>query len=234
MKEKVRIFLRRKGHYIAGALMLAAIVSLMIIGPGRSISYDIASRFTEDHYSKKGTVAEDSSSEDGSVDVYDFSTGEFYKNDDVYDEFFGLKGLSLGYQAHIQDLDGEMFVYNADFTDPVTEDTLKAVSDEIRKKCGQLTADNYYGDITVMKSSERRIQIILDLGNAITDKAILGIFKALGDVGGVEKCVVNGEESKSADTQAETDTSAAPAVSDISSAPETPASSEVSAASAAE
>ena len=181
-------FFRRYGGYICGVIFAAVIVTLAIIGSKHSSS-DILTRYSKEKFMKQ---VEEASSAQDSTDVYDFESGDFYQDDEVYDKFFGVDELSLYYKAHIAGLDGEMFIYDAQFDVTVSDATVRELDEAITRKCGQPSDDNRYGEIFITKKTDSSIEIVLDLGNAYEDKAITGIFKALNELNGVRSVTVNG------------------------------------------
>ncbi len=178
-KEGLQRFMRKRGAYIAGVMLVAAIVALMVIGKTQSVN--IQGRYLMDGVGAK-QKAEDSN---GADQTESFS----------YDQFFGADRLGLGYEAHFEGFDGEMFIYKVELNKDIDDSTLSTFDEQLEKKCGKLTEDNFYGDVTVNKKGPRELQIILDLGNADSDKAILGILKALNEVEGVVKATVNGDDT---------------------------------------
>ena len=177
-KEKLRIFMRRKGQYVAGGLLAAAFIGLMILGMNKSVN--IGSDYINTEKVQKQI---EEKAESLAIDAAD-----------IWDKYYRLDDLGLRYDAHIEDLDGEMFIYSVDFDRAVDDNTVKELDEQIIKKCGKPSDDNYYGEYTIEKSGDKSLKVILDLGSAYDGKAITGIFKALNDIEGVTKTVVNSSE----------------------------------------
>ncbi len=171
--EKLRRFLRRRGGIIIGAAALACVAAVMIIG--RKSAVDIESRYAEQAYEARAE------SEDYMMSI----------PDDIWDSYFGIGELGLYYDAHIEGMDGEMFIYKAEFSRDIGEDTSKEFYAMLEKKCGKLDEDNFYGEVFAEIKSARELEIVLDLGNAAEDKAITGILRALNEIEGVAKVTVN-------------------------------------------
>ena len=175
--SKLQIFLRRNGNYITGGLMAAAFIGLMILGANVSTSIG------EDYISTRKVQEKVQEKVDSYLAQYD--------DENTWDSYFGIKQLGLRYEAHIEALYGEMFTYDVEFDRTVTDDTMLQLKKQIEKKCGVHSADNNYGEYMMSKTDEMKLQIVLDLGNADSDKAVLGILKALDDIDGVVRAVVN-------------------------------------------
>lgn len=180
--EKLGIFLRRYGGYIAGGLLACGLVALGVIGYKGGNS--VAERYYRDYHEKNN-------SEYASRMENDSSFREQTKQE-IYDKVFGIDKLTLKYPAHMKDLDGENFVYWVRFSKDVPKDIDRILFAEIEKKCGKSAEDNYYGYIGISPRPENRtVYIYLDLGNSTDDKAILGILKALNEIDGVESVDIN-------------------------------------------
>ena len=179
--EKLRIFLRRKGEYLIGGALAAAFIGLMILGMNKSVTIG------EDYI---GTKKVQEKIEDKIEEQFG-STSE--AKDDIWDRYYGLNDLGLRYDAHIADLDGEMFIYAVEFDRAVDDSVIKELNEQIVKKCGKPSQDNRYGEYSIQKTGEKSLTVMLDLGSATDTKAITGIFKALNDIDGVTKAVTNGQ-----------------------------------------
>ena len=179
--EKLRIFLRRKGEYLIGGALAAAFIGLMILGMNKSVTIG------EDYI---GTKKVQEKIEDKIEEQFG-STSE--AKDDIWDRYYGLNDLGLRYDAHIADLDGEMFIYAVEFDRAVDDSVIKELNEQIEKKCGKPSQDNRYGEYSIQKTGEKSLTVMLDLGSATDTKAITGIFKALNDIDGVTKAVTNGQ-----------------------------------------
>ncbi len=179
--EKLRIFLRRKGEYLIGGALAAAFIGLMILGMNKSVTIG------EDYI---GTKKVKEKIEDKIEEQFG-STSE--AKDDIWDRYYGLNDLGLRYDAHIADLDGEMFIYAVEFDRAVDDSVIKELNEQIEKKCGKPSQDNRYGEYSIQKTGEKSLTVMLDLGSATDTKAITGIFKALNDIDGVTKAVTNGQ-----------------------------------------
>ena len=173
--DKLRIFLRRKGQYIGLCVMIGALVGLMVLGANKSVVIG------EDYISTPKVQEK----------VQEKLDSMGYSEDEIWDTYYKLDELGLGYEAHIEDLDGEMFLYNVDFDRTVDDSTIKELDEQIVKKCGKPSDDNWYGEYNIVKTGEKTMLISLDLGSTRDDKAVTGIFRALNDVPGVKKAVVN-------------------------------------------
>ena len=179
--EKLRIFLRRKGQYLIGGALAVAFIGLMILGMNKSVTIG------EDYI---GTKKVQEKIEDKIEEQFG-STSE--AKDDIWDRYYGLNDLGLRYDAHIADLDGEMFIYAVEFDRAVDDSVIKELNEQIVKKCGKPSQDNRYGEYSIQKTGEKSLTVMLDLGSATDTKAITGIFKALNDIDGVTKAVTNGQ-----------------------------------------
>ena len=173
--DKLRIFLRRKGHYLVGGALLAAFIGLMILGMTKSVTIG-SDYITTDTVQKQ---------------IIEKAESLAANEDEIWDKYYGLDGLGLKYDAHIEELEGEMFIYSVEFDRAVDDNTVKELDEQIVKKCGKPAEDNNYGEYDIQKTGDRSLQVCLDLGNAYSSKAITGIFKALNDIEGVTKAVVN-------------------------------------------
>ena len=185
--SKLQIFLRRKGNYIAGGLMAAAFIGLMILGA------NVNTAIGEDYISTKKVQERVQEKVDSYLAQYD----------NTWDGYYGIKELGLRYDAHIAAMDGEMFVYDVEFDRAVTDDTVSQLREQIVKKCGEYSEDNNYGEYMIEKTGEKSLRVILDLGNATDAKAITGIFRALDDIDGVVKAVVNDYNTPAASSAAD-------------------------------
>ena len=185
--SKLQIFLRRKGNYIAGGLMAAAFIGLMILGA------NVNTAIGEDYISTKKVQERVQEKVDSYLAQYD----------NTWDGYYGIKELGLRYDAHIAAMDGEMFVYDVEFDRAVTDDTVSQLREQIVKKCGEYSEDNNYGEYMIEKTGEKSLRVILDLGNATDSKAITGIFRALDDIDGVVKAVVNDDSAPPASSEAD-------------------------------
>ncbi|SDB52354.1 hypothetical protein SAMN02910317_02702 [Ruminococcaceae bacterium FB2012] len=179
--EKLRIFLRRKGQYFIGGALVAAFIGLMILGMNKSV-------LIGDDYISTKKVQEKI---EDKIEEQFGSTSE--AKDDIWDRYYGLNDLGLRYDAHIADLDGEMFIYAVEFDRAVDDSVIKELNEQIEKKCGKPSQDNRYGEYSIQKTGEKSLTVMLDLGSATDTKAITGIFKALNDIDGVTKAVTNGQ-----------------------------------------
>ena len=200
--EKLRIFLRRKGQYLIGGALAVAFIGLMILGMNKSVTIG------EDYI---GTKKVQEKIEDKIEEQFG-STSE--AKDDIWDRYYGLNELGLRYDAHIADLEGEMFLYTVELDRAADDSVIKELNEQILKKCGKPSEDNNYGEYSIRKTGDKTLLISLDLGNALDTKAITGIFRALNDIEGVKKAVVNTDSpnekenrklTKAPDADAETD-----------------------------
>lgn len=175
--------MRRKGHYIAGGLMLSALIGLTVLGANVNTSSNISLRYyqymAESGFSKTTESSEDSSQADS------------INEQDLYAQFFGIDKLNLGFETKFGALDGICYSYFAEFSVKVDDNTVKTLKEEITRKCGQLSEDNYYGEITVDIAADNVIRIDLDLSKTYEEKAVTGILKALKDTGNVTKVAIN-------------------------------------------
>ena len=187
-ETKLQAFLRRKGNYLAGGVMAAAFIGLMILGANVNITIG------EDYIYTKKVQEKVLEKVDSYLSEHDNNT---------WDSYYGIKELGLRYDAHIAALDGEMFVYNVEFDRTVTDDTVSQLKEQIVKKCGVYSEDNNYGEYMIEKTGEKSLRVILDLGNATDAKAITGIFRALDDIDGVVKAVVNDYNTPAASSAAD-------------------------------
>lgn len=174
--EKLRRFLRRYGGLCILGLAAAAIITVAVIG--RSSDVNLFDRYLP-------SVPEE--------------TFPNYSEEELWDEVFEVDKLGLKYEAHFKGLDGENFYYTVEFDRPLPDDIEAQVWEQIEKKCGKATEDNYYGCIVISRSknSDSELDIYLDLGSSNDTKAITGILRALNEIEGVKSVLVNDWETYS-------------------------------------
>lgn len=175
--DKLRVFMRRKGQYIGLCVMIGALVGLMILGANKTVIIG------EDYLNTNK----------GQEKVQERLESMGYTEDKIWDTYYKLNELGLGYEAHIEELDGEMFLYNVEFDRAVDDSIIKELDEQIVKKCGKPSDDNWYGEYQITKTGDKTLLVSLDLGSATDSKAVTGIFRALNDIPGVTKAVVNSD-----------------------------------------
>ncbi|MBR6102570.1 MAG: hypothetical protein IKP95_09090 [Ruminococcus sp.] len=180
--EKLKSFLRRKGAYIAGGLILGGIVALAIIGKNSGGSSDVLYRYAEDKAEKEYSRASEEMR----------SPLDSEATEKLYAEVFGIDTEHLKYELDICGIDGENFFYRIYFDRDLPADIVQQFSAEIEKKCGKLAEDNYYGHIDIQAlPEERTVTVYLDLGSSYEMKAINGICRAANEFEGITKVTIN-------------------------------------------
>lgn len=105
-----------------------------------------------------------------------------------------FEALGLYYEASVAGFDGECFDYSVYFEDALTDEKIGEISQaicEFHKPYEE--KDIYLGYIDVSKEDDKA-RIYLDLGNVepeYENTAIHGILKALNNVSGIKKVILN-------------------------------------------
>lgn len=112
-----------------------------------------------------------------------------------FDFMMGFEELGLYYEAHMVGFDGECFMYSVYFDEALTEDKFKEIENAIQKFVESYDKDTYLGYIDVTQEDGKG-SIYLDLGNVEPSDeniAVKGILKALNNVSGIKKVMINEE-----------------------------------------
>lgn len=108
------------------------------------------------------------------------------------DDIFDFKSAGPYYEIHAVGLDGECFTYSVYFTDGFSEERLNEVKNAVGGFTDQYqNEDDYPGYISVSEENGKAL-IYLDLGGVEDcDRSIYGIIRALNNVKGIERVILN-------------------------------------------
>lgn len=113
----------------------------------------------------------------------------------MYDDY---STLGLYFEAQLAGFDGEMFYYTVYLTEPNTEEKRREIDEALDAHFSQYAGKEgiYTGDYWTGEGDERRAEITLDLGNCrgpygFDDEVVKGVLKALNNVTGIQKVIVN-------------------------------------------
>lgn len=112
-----------------------------------------------------------------------------------FDSMIGLEDLDLYYEAHLVGLDGECFIYSIYLENEISSEKFEEIKKAIEyfSENFDYNGDDYPGYIDV-SIREKNIVIFLDLGNVLPqneDISIQGILKAINNVEGIKKVMIN-------------------------------------------
>ena len=185
-------FFRRYGGYIFGGILAAALVGIAVVGKNTGGSSELKQRY----FSKYVTKAV-SKQQTQSDPVQPEEPEEELTSQQIYEKFFNIEELGLRYKAHIIGFTNElenMLYYDVTFSKDLPDNIKEQIEEEIVKKCGKNIDDNKYGEVIVeVFKDKKKVGITLNLNDINTDKAILGIFKALDEIDGVESATLDGK-----------------------------------------
>jgi len=111
------------------------------------------------------------------------------------DFMMGFEELGLYFEVHLMGLDGECFMYSVYFDEELTEEKFEEMKEAIRNFVKSYDEEIYLGYIDVSREDGKG-SIYLDLGNVEAPNeniALKGILKALNNVSGIKKVMINEE-----------------------------------------
>ena len=108
-----------------------------------------------------------------------------------YREMLGIDGMKLSYKVSVEGFDGEMFIYSVYFKKELTQEKKDEFYSRIDALIAESFENTYCGDIMVTEDGDKKMSIILDLGNAEDGRMIKGILEALNGMDGIKKVVIN-------------------------------------------
>ena len=108
------------------------------------------------------------------------------------EELLGIDGLDLSCDVRVDGFDGESFIYSIYFDRNVTEEDIAEAETRLEPLWSQNSEEEYYGYISeVSKDADNMLSVMLDLGNADSDRFIGDILCALDDMEGISEIVIN-------------------------------------------
>lgn len=112
-----------------------------------------------------------------------------------FDFMIDFEKLGLYYEAYMVGFDGECIMYSVYFDGGITDEKFKEMDEAIQSYLKSFDEDVYLGYIDV-RQGEGKGSIYLDIGNVEPpneDIAVKGILKALNNVSGIKKVMLNEE-----------------------------------------
>ncbi len=113
-----------------------------------------------------------------------------------FDSMMGFEKLGLYFEAHIAGIDGECFNYSVYFDNRITDEKLDEANKAIDEFINPYNDKDIYMGYIDVSENDGKVNIYLDLGGINPDDeatAINGILKALNNVKGISKVIVNEE-----------------------------------------
>ncbi|MBP3799134.1 MAG: hypothetical protein J6I46_15355 [Ruminococcus sp.] len=108
------------------------------------------------------------------------------------DEIMDFDNLGVSYDVKLDALDGENFIYSIYFSHEISDKELDEVEHCVKSLEQLNIAGQYYGHLSdAVRESDDKVTVMLDLWNADNDSMIKNFLKALDNVDGIERVVIN-------------------------------------------